>query len=433
MFNKQWFIRFITANIEYKNDIALLRKLVIINGLVLAIIMLFSIFSLYNLLRGEYLVGALDGAGLIVCLIAYYQLYVNKRLDFTVITVSITLMIFLWALAFVGQNREYSLIWTFFFPLFVIMLNGRKLGLRLVVIFYIVLLTMACLGIGEWQQGAWSFTSFLRFFLASVVMVYTCYYSELAMDHSYQSYRHAAQEEKRLLAERNALMQETLAQKNKLLNDVSHEFRTPLAVMRVQLEALQDDVVQDKAKAYGSLQSKISELDKLIHDLSQASKVNDNLVTEPAVNVDLMDVLNQLVAQYQTRFANAQLRFTANIGTSPCWVLGNKENLTSLFDKLLDNSVRYTHASGQVSLGLNIMRDRVEVTLEDSAPGVAESEREQLFEALYRVDQSRSRATGGAGLGLAIAKSIVEAHQGDITLNASSIGGLQISVILPLA
>jgi len=428
MFNKQTFLRFITANIEYKDDIALLRKLVIINALVLVIILLFSIFALYNLLRDELLVAALDLAGLLICGYAYFQLYSRKRLDFAVVTVSVSLIAFLLALAYVGQNREYSLIWTFFLPLFVFMLNGRKRGSWMVLVFYGLLIPMAFLNIGVWQNGDWTITSFLRFSIASLVMVYTCYYSELAMNKSYKSYKEAQQEEKRLLAERNALMLETLEKQDKLLTDVSHEFRTPLAVMRVQLEALQDGIVKEPKEAYQKLQNKISELDGLIHDLAQASKLGREHLSGHQTLVNVTALLEELIDSYASQFECANIQLLLSIEDESCSVLGSQENLRLVFTKILDNSLRYTDAPGKVTVSVSQKDDRVIISIEDSAPGVRKHDQEKLFDRLFRVENSRNRETGGAGLGLSIAKAIVEAHGGAITVKSSSLGGLALMV-----
>ncbi len=433
MFNKQAFMRFITANIEYKDDIALLRKLVIINALVLAIILLFTIFAVYNLFRNEWMVASLDLVGLVVCGYAYFQLYAHKRLDFAVVTVSVTLMLFLLALAYVAQNREYSLIWCFFLPLFVFMLNGRKRGSRMVFIFYGILLPMAFLNIGEWQNGDWTFTSFLRFSIASLVMVYTCYYSELAMEKSYKSFKDAQQEEKRLLAERNAMMLETLEKQDKLLADVSHEFRTPLAVMRVQLEALQDGIVKEPKEAYQKLQSKISELDALIHDLVQASNLGREHHSTNREVFDVNKLLDEVVETYRPKFADANLQLTYLAINDDCPIRVDRENMKVVFDKLLDNSLRYTDAPGKVKVSVEKADEGVTIRFDDSAPGVRKHDREKLFDRLFRVENSRNRETGGAGLGLSVAKAIVEAHDGHIHINASSLGGIALVIDLPLA
>jgi two-component system sensor histidine kinase BaeS len=105
--------------------------------------------------------------------------------------------------------------------------------------------------------------------------------------------------------------------------------------------------------------------------------------------------------------------------------------LRQLFGNLLDNSLKYTDPGGR--LNIKVWKDggRVMIDFQDSAPGVAEAELEKLFERLYRVESSRNRATGGAGLGLAICRNIAEAHEGVISARPSPLGGVWIQVEIP--
>ncbi len=112
-------------------------------------------------------------------------------------------------------------------------------------------------------------------------------------------------------------------------------------------------------------------------------------------------------------------------------VFGDTERLRQLFGNLLDNSLKYTDPGGELRIKIWKECDKVLIDVQDSAPGVADEELARLFERLYRVESSRSRATGGAGLGLAICRNIVEAHEGTITAKQSPLGGLLIRIELP--
>jgi two-component system sensor histidine kinase BaeS len=113
--------------------------------------------------------------------------------------------------------------------------------------------------------------------------------------------------------------------------------------------------------------------------------------------------------------------------------MADNHRLEQLFSNLLENSIRYTDAGGVIEVGISILGTQVKITIDDSAPGVELEQQQQIFERLYRLENSRSRATGGAGLGLAICKNIVSAHQGKIAAGASALGGLQICIELPKA
>jgi two-component system sensor histidine kinase BaeS len=113
-------------------------------------------------------------------------------------------------------------------------------------------------------------------------------------------------------------------------------------------------------------------------------------------------------------------------------VLADPDRLRQLFANLLENSLRYTDAGGRVRVTQSLDGGRVRVTLEDSAPGVPDDALPRLFDRLYRVDPSRSRETGAAGLGLAICAGIVKAHDGTIAAWHSPLGGVAIDLELPL-
>jgi two-component system sensor histidine kinase BaeS len=114
-------------------------------------------------------------------------------------------------------------------------------------------------------------------------------------------------------------------------------------------------------------------------------------------------------------------------------VFGDADRLRQMFRNLLENSARYTDRGGRVRVGVRRDGSRVVVDFEDSAPGVPADALPQLFERFYRVDASRSRTNGGTGLGLAICRSIAEAHDGAISAAPSPLGGLRVSLTLPVA
>ncbi|HEU4950102.1 MAG TPA: ATP-binding protein, partial [Candidatus Deferrimicrobiaceae bacterium] len=114
-------------------------------------------------------------------------------------------------------------------------------------------------------------------------------------------------------------------------------------------------------------------------------------------------------------------------------LFADPDRLHQLFSNLLENSLKYTDAGGRLQLSIERRENTATVHFQDSGPGVPPSEMGRLFDRLYRVEGSRSRATGGAGLGLAICRNIVEAHNGTIAAFPSPMGGLWVKVDLPLS
>jgi two-component system sensor histidine kinase BaeS len=186
--------------------------------------------------------------------------------------------------------------------------------------------------------------------------------------------------------------------------------------------------------ALASLQAEVALLAKLIDDLYELSLADIGALVYRKERVAIVPLVLRTLDGYRERLAarriEVQARFAA--GDSPV-VDADPARLTQLVSNLLENALCYTDPDGVLRIG--VMRDaqRVRIEVEDSAPGVPAESLPRLFERLYRVDASRSRAGGGAGLGLALCKSIVEAHGGEIEARPSSLGGLMIAIALPAA
>lgn len=215
--------------------------------------------------------------------------------------------------------------------------------------------------------------------------------------------------------------------------DISHELRTPLTVLRGEVEALRDGVRKPDDEALESLAAETSHLGKLVNDLYELSLSDLGALDYRKQLLEPGDLLDTIAARMKPRFEARGLELATDIVDLEAEGEFDSDRLTQLFTNLMENSLRYTDAPGKVRVSgrCNEAGD-YEITIEDSAPGVARHEREFLFERLYRVESSRNRAHGGAGLGLAIVRNIVLAHDGQISLDASPLGGLKISIALPL-
>jgi two-component system sensor histidine kinase BaeS len=216
--------------------------------------------------------------------------------------------------------------------------------------------------------------------------------------------------------------------------DVSHELRTPVAVLKGELEALQDGVRPLTPAAIQSLQSEVATLGKLIDDLYELSLSDAGAMTYKKRATDVLDVLRATVESFQGRFAQSGLALELAVPAqlaAICHV--DPDRIRQLFSNLLENAARYTDAGGKLVVKGALENRMLTLRFEDTKPGVPDPMLPQLFERFFRVDQSRSRSTGGAGLGLAISRNIVEAHQGRIAASASALGGVCITVTLPLA
>ncbi|RQW83914.1 MAG: HAMP domain-containing protein [Geobacter sp.] len=214
--------------------------------------------------------------------------------------------------------------------------------------------------------------------------------------------------------------------------DISHELRTPLAILRGETEALQDGIRLPTSETINSLHAEVLHLNRLVDDLYQLSLSDVGALTYRKTRLDLVEVLMEVMVVYYPKFLAKGIAVRTDIvaGTAVI-VFGDKERLHQLFSNLFDNTLKYTDSGGDVQVALQQDGSRIVVLLKDSAPGVSTAELGRLFDRLYRVESSRNRLSGGAGLGLAICRTIVEAHGGSITAQPSSLGGVLIRIELP--
>lgn len=215
--------------------------------------------------------------------------------------------------------------------------------------------------------------------------------------------------------------------------DISHELRTPIALLRAELEALQDGVRSLDTSAVERLHGDALRLARLVDDLYQLSMSDLGALSYRMVPLEIGEVLESDLDAFRPRFAEAGLYLSyLDRRRTKRPLKGDPGRLSQLFRNLLRNSLQYTDPGGGLQVSLEQSGDRLLVDFQDTAPGVPQEAMQRLFERLYRQEQSRSRHTGGAGLGLPIALKVAQAHAGRISAQASALGGLWIRVDLPL-
>jgi two-component system sensor histidine kinase BaeS len=212
--------------------------------------------------------------------------------------------------------------------------------------------------------------------------------------------------------------------------DIAHELRTPLALLRAEIESLQDGVRPLDQTSVASLATETARLARLVEDLHTLSMSDVGALSYYKEPVELAEVISDAVDAQKRALDDKGLQVETQLDGG-VRVLADDARLTQVFANLLQNNLRYTHAPGRVAITLRREGERALVTWEDSGPGVAEIDLPRLTERLYRVESSRNRASGGSGLGLAIARAIVEGHGGKLTARTSGLGGLAIEVSLP--
>lgn len=226
--------------------------------------------------------------------------------------------------------------------------------------------------------------------------------------------------------------------RKRLLADISHELRTPLTVLTGEIEALKDGLRAFDETQLDSLDQEVQRLRYLVDDLYELSISDVGGLRYQFATVDLADCLQTVIGGMRKRAAALGIELILaspeSSGTAVAvTVEADARRIDQLLQNLLENSLAYTDSPGRVSVTLSQAADTVIITIDDTLPGVDESDCERLFDPLFRKEASRSRRTGGAGLGLAICRNIVVAHGGSIWASPSSQGGLSVHVEIPIS
>jgi two-component system sensor histidine kinase BaeS len=214
--------------------------------------------------------------------------------------------------------------------------------------------------------------------------------------------------------------------------DIAHELRTPLSILQGEVAALQDGVRAATPAAFDSLQIECKRLSGLIEDLYQLALADAGALEYRFESVDLVQLVSETLGSQQRACSTAGLTLEWMPPEHALPIRGDVRRLAQLIENLLGNARRYTDAPGKIRAAIAYGNAQVRLTFDDTPPGVPDTALAHLFERLYRVETSRNRAAGGAGLGLAICRAIVEAHDGRISATASPLGGLRITIDLPL-
>lgn len=215
--------------------------------------------------------------------------------------------------------------------------------------------------------------------------------------------------------------------------DISHELRTPLAVLRGELEAIEDGVREMTIASLSSLQSEVLILTKLVDDLHQLSLSDAGALAYRKEEIDAVHLVQQVEAGFRERFHDKQLQLLSHLPDERILLFCDPQRLSQLFNNLLENSLRYTDPGGQLEIIVSRRDTLLYIYFQDTSPGIGEDQLPHIFERFYRTEGSRNRASGGSGLGLAICQNIVEAHGGSISASHSPLGGVRVKIVLPLS
>ncbi|XQW84955.1 ATP-binding protein [Thalassotalea piscium] len=219
------------------------------------------------------------------------------------------------------------------------------------------------------------------------------------------------------------------------LANISHELRTPVAILRGELEAMLDEVRPLTKSNIASVAEEVKHLQRLIDDLNLLTSADIGGMRYRKQNENLVLLIESELEKYTSYLSSSNIKLTLDINHSLMTIFADKTRLFQLFENIINNSVKYSQASEfKITLTTDIINNQTLAVLkfEDNGIGVDDEHLPYLFEHLYRIDDSRNRSMGGSGLGLSICRHIVMAHQGEISAEKSSLGGLAIIIKLPM-
>ena len=231
-----------------------------------------------------------------------------------------------------------------------------------------------------------------------------------------------------------AALDDADAVRRRLVNDLAHELRTPVSNLRGYLEALEDGVFELDDTTRGALRRQVERLARLVTDLGALHDLEAGQVPIDAVGTDLAELVRSGAAAVQARFAERGVALTLALPPEDARVHADAVRTGQVLENLLDNALRHTPSGGSVTVGVTPLAAAVRVEVRDTGPGVAEGERDAVFRRFYRGDPARSPdAGGGSGVGLTIAKALVERQGGAIGVDAAPEGGARFWFTLPVS
>ena len=226
------------------------------------------------------------------------------------------------------------------------------------------------------------------------------------------------------LRDEEAARDQSDAARRDLVAAVSHDLRTPITSLRLLAEAVEDEIVDEHTRAsyLARMRTHIDALSALIDDLFELSRLEAGDINWTLERVPLDELVGETVEAMRVQAERKGVAVLASIPDALGPARANPEKLQRVLFNLIQNAIRHTPSDGSVVVRAEPVADRIEVEVADTGDGIAHEERDSVFAAFYRGGADAARTTGGAGLGLAVSRAIVEAHGGSIWLAETAVG-----------
>ncbi len=236
------------------------------------------------------------------------------------------------------------------------------------------------------------------------------------------------------LAERERAREAAEATRRQLVAAVSHDLRTPIASLRLLVEAVDDEIVDEETRRryLARMQTHIHSLSAMIDDLFELSRIEAGDIDWSMRQIELALLVDETVDAMRPEAGAKGVEIRSQLGGEPLPARADPEKIQRVLFNLIRNAIRHTPADGSVTVRAETGRDAIEIEIADTGDGIPAAERERVFEAFFRGGEDGSRHSDGAGLGLAISRAIVESHGGRIWL-APAERGTSVRFSLPSA
>ncbi|EGT4143125.1 HAMP domain-containing histidine kinase [Clostridium perfringens] len=230
----------------------------------------------------------------------------------------------------------------------------------------------------------------------------------------------------------NNLSQSIKEQENirkRLTGDISHELKTPLTNIQSHLEAMIDGIWEPTEERLLSVKEEAERLSSLVSDMQKLNKYDEASIKLKKDNVNISDIICFVIFQFSNlaKSKNIKIEYEKKNINLYC----DKDKITQALVNILSNAIRYSNEGSTIFIEEKLKDNKVIISIEDQGIGISEEDLKYVFERFYRADKSRTRATGGTGIGLTIVKSIVSSHGGEVKLESKLGEGSKFTIILP--
>ena len=225
--------------------------------------------------------------------------------------------------------------------------------------------------------------------------------------------------------------------KSDFVSMVAHEIKGPINSVLMQIKVILDGLAGEVAEKQNEILTRITErlkaLSALSSELLDIAKIESGLITQKKEKLDTAAILKDIVAFHDARALLKKVDLKLDIPVDLKHILGNKGNIEEIFSNIISNSIKYTPEGGKVTVSAEHYNGYVCISFKDNGFGIPEKDLDRIFERFYRVKNNNTRLISGTGLGLSIVKSIIEAHNGMITVESKLNEGSIFKVFIPIA